>query len=312
MMFLSFIVGLAAGLGAVVIKRAVHLIQDLLTGDFVDNYHNYLYFVYPAIGILAVVLFIKFVLKKPVGHGIPNVLYAISKNNSIIRSYQMYSSIITSSLTVGFGGSVGLEGPTVSTGAAIGSNIGRFLKLDYRRVTLLVACAAAGAMSAIFKAPIAAIIFALEVLMLDLTMAALIPLLIASVTAALVSYLFLGQSLIYTFQIEEAFQLGDVPYYIVFGIVTGLISLNFTKIYNFIEDQFDKLGSWYSKFMVGALILGVLIFFMPALYGEGYEAVSSCLHGDYDYLFNNSLFYEYRENAVAVILMFIAIIFLRV
>jgi CIC family chloride channel protein len=310
-MVLSMLVGMAAGFGAVVIKRTVHLIQDLLTGGFVVEIHNYLYFVYPAIGIFTVVLIIRFVLKRPVGHGIPNVLYAISKNNSIIKSYQMFSSIITSSITVGFGGSVGLEGPTVSTGAAIGSNIGRVLMLDYRRVTLLVACASAGAMSAIFKAPIAAIIFALEVLMLDLTMAALVPLLIASVTAALVSYLFLGQSFVYSFEIEEVFRLSDVPYYIVLGVVAGLVSLNFTKVYNFMEDQFDKLKSWYSKWLVGSIILGLLIFLMPSLYGEGYESVSSCLHGDYDHLFHNSIFYDFRERAIAVILMFIAIVFFK-
>lgn len=310
-MLLSIVVGFAAGLGAVVIKRSVGFIEHLLTSGFSDDIHNYMYFIYPGIGLLLVVLFNKFILKKPVGHGIPNVLYAISKNSSLIKAYQMFASIITSSITVGFGGAVGLEGPTVSTGAAIGSNIGRALRLDYRRITLLVGCASAAAMSAIFKAPIAAIIFALEVLMLDLTMAALVPLLIASVTAALVSYVFMGHFTVYNFQAIEQFNLGNIPFYIILGVLAGLISLSFTKIYNFVEDFFDKIKTWYSKLILGVTVLGVLLFFLPSLYGEGYDVVSSSLRGDYSELFKNSMFYEFHENVIAIILMFVAVIFLK-
>lgn len=310
-MLLSIFVGIAAGIGAVIIKRSVALIERLLTEGFSDDIHNYLYFIYPGIGIFIVVLIKKFVIRRPVGHGIPNVLYAISKNSSIIRPYQMVASIVTSSITVGFGGSVGLEGPTVSTGAAIGSNIGRVLRLDYRRISLLVACASAGAMSAIFKSPIAAIIFAIEVLMLDLTMAALIPLLIASVTAALVSYAFMGQYTVYKFQVIEQFNLANIPFYILLGVLAGFISLSFTKIYNFVEDVFDKIKAWYSKLITGVLILGVLLFFLPSLYGEGYDVVSSSLRGDYSELFNNSMFYEYRNNTIAILMMFMAVIFLK-
>ncbi len=310
-MLLSVVVGIGAGFGAVIIKRSVLFIEQLLTKGFSDDIHNYLYFIYPGIGLLIVVLFQKFILKKPVGHGIPNVLYAISKNSSLIKGYQMVASIITSSITVGFGGSVGLEGPTVSTGAAIGSNVGRILRLDYRRITLLVACASAGAMSAIFKAPIAAIIFALEVLMLDLTMAALAPLLISSVTAALVSYIFMGQNTVYNFQVIEQFSIGNVPFYIMLGILAGFISLSFTGIYNVVEDLFDKIDKWYAKLFLGVSILGVLLFFLPSLYGEGYDVVSSSLRGDYTELFKNSMFYDYRDNTVAIIFMFLAVIFLK-
>lgn len=310
-MLLSVVVGIAAGFGAVIIKRSVGFIEQLLTEGFSDDIHNYLYFIYPGIGLLIVVLIQKFILKRPVGHGIPNVLYAISKNSSLIKAYQMVASIITSSITVGFGGSVGLEGPTVSTGAAIGSNIGRVLRLDYRRITLLVACASAAAMSAIFKAPIAAIIFALEVLMLDLTMAALAPLLISSVTAALVSYIFMGQYTVYNFQVIEQFNMGNIPFYIILGILAGFISLSFTGIYNFVEDIFDKIKAWYAKLILGVAILGVLLFFLPSLYGEGYDVVSSSLKGDYSELFKNSMFYEYREHSIAIILMFLAVIFLK-
>jgi CIC family chloride channel protein len=310
-MILSVVVGIASGFGAVVIKRSVVFIEHLLTEGFTDNLHNYLYFIYPGAGLLIVVLISKFIIKKPVGHGIPNVLYAISKNSSLIKPYQMIASVITSSITVGFGGSVGLEGPTVSTGAALGSNIGRLLRLDYRRITLLVACASAGAMSAIFKSPIAAIIFAIEVLMLDLTMAALVPLLIASVTAALVSYVFMGQFTVYDFYVSEVFSLSNIPFFIMLGVLAGFISLSFTGIYNFVEDAFDKIKGWYWKLVVGVLILGGLLFFLPSLYGEGYDVVSSSLRGDYSELFKNSMFYEYRTNMAAVVLMLMAVIFLK-
>ena len=308
---LSVIIGVLAGLAAVVIKRTVGYIEHLLTKSFAVDIYNYYYFIYPAIGLFLTVVIIKFILKKPVGHGIPNVLYAISKNSGIIRSYQMFASIVTSSLTVGFGGSVGLEGPTVSTGAAIGSNIGRLLRLDYRRITLLIAAASAGAMSAIFKAPIAAIVFVLEVLMFDLTMSALVPLLISSVSAALVSYAFMGQFSVYHLQIIEPFEMRDIPFFIILGFLSGFASLTFTKVYNFMEDTFDKINTWYKKLMLGVAILGVLLFFFPSLYGEGYNVISTSLKGDYSELFNNSMFYAYRNNSMAILLMIMAIIFVK-
>ncbi len=310
-MILSIVVGLLAGLGAVIIKRSVGFIHNLLIEGNANNLQNYLYFLYPAIGLFIVVIFNRFVLRKPVGHGIPNVLYAISKNSSIIKAYQMFASVITSSITVGFGGSVGLEGPTVSTGAAIGSNLGRWLNLDYRRITLLLGCASAAAMSAIFKSPIAAIIFAVEVLMLDLTMAALLPLLIASVTATLVSYFFMGQFTIYDFQVIEQFNMKNIPFYIILGVLTGFFSLGFKQIYTFVEDTFDKIKSWYMKLLTGSLVLGILLFFFPSLYGEGYEVVSSSLRGDYTELFKNSIFYQYHDQTIAVMLMCIAVIFFK-
>jgi len=310
-MLLSVIIGIGSGIGAVIIKRSVKYIQGLLTSGFSNEIHNYSYFIYPAIGIFIVVVFLKFILRKPVGHGVPNVLYAISRNSSLMRPYQMFASIITSSITVGFGGSVGLEGPTVSTGAAIGSNVGRVLKLDYRRITLLLACGSAGAMSAIFKSPIAAIIFAIEVLMLDLTTAALVPLLISSITAALVSYVFMGQFSVYSFEVAETFNLANIPFYILLGVVAGLVSLGFTKIYSFVEDTFDKIPTWYSKWIAGVSVLGILLFFLPSLYGEGYDVISSSLKGDYTQLFENSMFYSYRENEFAILLMFMAVIFFK-
>ena len=308
---LSGVVGFIAGLGAVVIKNLVHRIQTLLTDGFTIDVYQVMFFIYPAIGILLTVLFSNYIIKKKVGHGIPNVLYTISKSSGIMRPFQMYASIVTSALTVGFGGSVGLEGPTVSTGGAFGSNIGRWLRIDFKNITLLIACASAGAMAAIFKAPIAAIVFALEVLMLDLTMASLLPLLIAAVSGAVTSYFFLGRQVIYPFELNEAFFLSDIPFYILLGICCGFISLYFTRAYIFMERFFSRLEKPYLKFMVGAGILGILIFLFPSLYGEGYQAINDSLHGNYSHLFNNSPFFDLRDNTTAIFLLFAIIIFFK-
>ncbi len=311
MIFLSVVIGVVVGFAAVIIKNSVHFIQSLLTNDFSLQYHNYLYFAYPAIGILLVIIFTKYILRRNVGHGIPTTLYAISRDNGKIRRHNMFSSIIASAFTVGFGGSVGLEGPTVATGAAWGSNIGRFFRLNYRQVLLLLACAGAGAMSAIFKAPIAAIVFVLEVIMLDLTLASLLPLLFASVSAVITSYLFLGMDVLYPVEITDKFIINDIPYFILLGVLAGLVSVYFTRIYKILQGWFDKQKSYYYKWIVGALTLGVLIFLFPSLYGEGYEAINACLHGENHHLFNNSLFYELKDNIFWVFVIFILVIFFK-
>jgi len=222
----------------------------------------------------------------------------------------MFSSVVSSALTVGFGGSVGLEGPTVATGAAIGSNIGRLFHLNYKQIILLLGCACAGAMAAIFKAPIAAIVFALEVIMLDLTMASLVPLLFASLSAALTSYLFLGQDVLYTFKVVEGFKLSDVPFYIGLGILTGFVSVYFTKGYMTIGFFFDKFKSRWTKLAIGGGILGILIFFFPSLYGEGYAEINSALDGNANFLFDRTIFYEFRDNFwVMVVLLILVVIF---
>jgi len=305
-------VGLAAGFSAVIIKNLVHFIKGFLASGFGREHHNYLYFILPAIGIFFTIVFVRFIIKEHIGHGIPKVLYAISRTRGKIKRHNIFSSIITSTLTVGFGGSVGLEGPTVVTGAAIGSNIGQLLRLDYKQIMLLLAFASAGAMAAIFKAPIAAIVFALEVIMIDLTMASLVPLLIASATGAITSYLFLGQDVLYTFELKEKFIMGDIPYYILLGILAGFVSLYFTRMYMFIERVFDKMKTWYTKLITGGLVLCVLIFLFPSLYGEGYESINISLQGDYSHLFNNSIYYEYKDNIVAVLILFFAIILFKV
>ncbi|MFP4621940.1 MAG: chloride channel protein [Bacteroidales bacterium] len=311
-LILSVIVGVTSGFAAVIIKNAVELIRTLVTSGFVEQYHNYLYVVLPAIGILVAVLFMHFILRRNVGHGIPITLAAISKSGGRVKPHNMYSSVITSALTVGFGGSVGLEGPTVATGAAWGSNIGRSFRLNYKQVTLLLACASAGAMSAIFKAPIAGIVFVLEVLMLDLTMSSLIPLLLASLTGALTSFLFLGMNVLVPAEITEEFVISEVPFYFILGVFTGLVSVYFTRLYKGVEQAFDRIKNRYTRWLVGSVALGVIIFFFPALYGEGYESINASLDGNFDYLFEKSLFYGLRDNIYVVFLFFVLIILLKV
>jgi len=276
---LAAAVGLSVGLAAVIIKNLVHFIREALENSFHGDYTRYYIFILPVIGILLVILFIKYVNRHSVGHGIPGVLFSISKNNGIIRSHNLYSSIITSALTVGFGGSVGLEGPTVATGGAIGSNVGRILKLRYKEIMLLIGCACAGAMSAIFKAPIAGIVFALEVIMLDLTMWAIIPLLIASAAGALTSYLFLGQNVLYSFQLMEAFEMNQIHYYLILGVLAGLFSVYFTRAYIHISEVFEKFDNPWKRLLLAGGVLGLIVFLFPPLYGEGYEVVNQGLMG---------------------------------
>ena len=311
MYIMSIIIGILAGSAAVIIKNSVHFIQHLLTSNFTHEYGNYLYLTLPIIGILIAVLFIKFVVRGHVGHGIPSVLFAISKTNGVIKRHNLFSSIISSTFTVGFGGSVGLEGPTVATGAAIGSNLGRLFHLNYKQITLLLGVASAGAMAAIFKSPIAAIVFATEVIMIDLTMASAVPLLLSSVTAVLTSYLFLGQTVLYPANITQAFLLKDIPFYILLGVMAGLVSVYFTKMYIFIESKFSKITRWQTKLLLGGTILGILIFFFPALYGEGYEAINAALKGDVSSLYNNSLFYVFKDSIWIVFILFVFIILMK-
>lgn len=312
LMILSVVIGILAGTSAVILKNSVAFIRDLLISGASLYHENFLYFALPAIGILLAILFVKYVIKDHVDHGVPSILYAISRNNGIIKKHNMYSSIVTSALTVGFGGSVGLEGPTLATGAAVGSNLGQYLRLSYKDLILMMTLACAGAMAAIFKSPIAAIVFAVEVLMIDLTMASLIPLLIASVTAVLTSYFFLGNAVLYPFEITNAFQYKNIPYYLLLGVMTGLVSVYFSKMYISVEKYFKKIKKWWIRWVTGGAILGVLIFFFPALYGEGYEAVNSCMKGDYSPLFNGSPFYEFQDSIWVVFLLFMLVLFFKV
>ena len=277
-----------------------------------EGVHNYIYFFLPLIGILLSILFIKFVLRKQVRQGISNVLYSISKRSGKLNRHNMYSSVVTSALTVGFGGSVGLEGPTISTGAAFGSFASRIMGLDFKLRSLMMACACAGTMAAIFKAPIAAIVFAVEVFMIDLTTFSLMPLLFASVFAVLTSWFFLGNDVLYPFTVVETFALGDLPFYILLGIVCGLVSVYFTKVYEWLEERFIQIGGVFWKLMVGGLILGGLIFLFPSFYGEGYESINACLQGDLSYLFSNSLFVGLEDKLWVAIGLLSLIVLLKI
>jgi len=312
MIVLSVVIGFVAGLVAVIIRGLVKTIEHLLTSGFSINYSNYLYVVYPAIGIILTVIFIKYLLKQPVRDGVPSVLYAISRQHGIIKFHNTFSSIITSALTVSFGGSVGLEGPTVITGAAIGSNFARLLGLNYKQTVALLGIASAAAMSAIFKAPIAAIVFALEVILFDMTMTALVPLLIASILAVLTTYFFRGTDVLYPFTGITRLQLFETPYYLGLGVFTSLISVYFIKFYVWTGKIFNRMKGWFWHFSIGASALGLIIFLLPSLYGEGYTSVNKALKGDLSFIFDNSLFYGFHNNMTIALLLLLAIIMFKI
>jgi CIC family chloride channel protein len=293
---LSFVVGVLGGLAAVFLKNLIFLVEDILVHGFNVERVNWYYFALPLIGIMLTVLFVNYIVKDKISHGISRILFAISRKKSVLATHHTYSSMIASSLTVGFGGSVGLEAPIVLTGSAIGSRISNFFKLDYRTTTLMLGCGAAAAIAGIFKAPIAAIVFALEVLMLDLTMWSLIPLMISAVTGASVSYFLMGKSVIFYFTLQDPFVIGNLPFYILLGIICGLVSLYVTKGALFVEGIFSRYKNPFKKLFIGGIILGMLILLFPPLFGEGYITLKALLTGQAQELTNNSLFYEYREN----------------
>ncbi len=270
---LSFLVGLVSALAAVVMKNAIHFTHVLFTQGVMKGAGGVLSLAYPLAGIFLTMLAVKYLVRDNISHGISRVLYAISKRKSYIKPHNNWSSILTSSLTIGFGGSVGAEAPIVLTGASIGSNIARHFKLNYKYVTLLLGCGVAGAISGIFKAPFGGILFTLEVLMLDLTMSSIVPLLISSVTAATVAFFFMGDNVLFSFQVKQGFMLSELPYYLILGVFCGLVGIYFTRATIGIEKLYTRIGNKWIRMVAGGSILGALIYFYPALYGEGYETV---------------------------------------
>ena len=275
---LSFLIGLVSALAAVVMKNAVHFTHVLFTQGVMKGAGGVLVLAYPLVGIFLTVLVVKYLVRDNISHGISRVLYAISTRKSYIKPHNNWSSIVTSSLTIGFGGSVGVEAPIVLTGASIGSNIARHFKLNYKNVTLMLGCGVAGAISGIFKAPIAGILFTLEILMLDLTMSSIVPLLISSVTAATVAFFFMGDNVLFSFHVKQGFMLSELPYYLILGVFCGLVGLYFTRATIGIEKLYKKIGNKWIRMLVGGSILGILIYFYPALYSEGYETVMALLN----------------------------------
>lgn len=295
-LLLSLIVGVLSALAAFALKHLIHFIQHLLTGGFDPHTFNWLYLVYPVIGIFITGLFIRKVVRDDISHGVTKVLYAISCRMGKIRRHNTWSSLIASGITIGFGGSVGAESPIVMTGSAIGSNLGSLFKMEKKVMMLLIGCGAAGAVSGIFKAPIAGLVFVIEVLMIDLTMSSLLPLLISSVTAATLSYILMGAEATFEFHMENAFSIARVPHVMMLGVVCGLVSLYFTHVTIAVERQFKRLNNPYAKLAIGGGILSVLIFLFPPLYGEGYETINHLINGASDnIILDNSLFYGHAK-----------------
>lgn len=298
-LLLSFIVGIATALAAQILKWLIHEIEHLLTSSFDVTQSNWLFLVYPVVGIYLTALFIKYIVRDDIGHGVTKILYAISRRQGHIRRHNCWTSVIASALTIGFGGSVGAESPIVLTGSAIGSDLGRIFKLDHKTLMLLIGCGASGAVAGIFKAPIAGLVFTLEVLMIDLTMASLLPLLISCLTATCVTYSLTGTEAQFSFQLLDPFTVERVPTAILLGIFCGLVSLYFTRTMNSFEQVFGRLKGLYPRLLLGGSVLAVLIYFFPPLYGEGYATIGTLLSGhageDVDSVLNNSLFYGHSE-----------------
>ena len=295
-LILSFFIGLFAAIAAFVLHSLIHQVQLLLTTGFTITSYNWLYLLFPVIGIYLTSLFIKYVVKDNISHGITRVLYAISTKKSHLKSHNCWSSVIASAITIGFGGSVGAEAPIVLTGSAIGSNLGQLFHVEKKNLILLVGCGAAAAIAGIFKAPIAGLVFTLEVLMVDLSMASLLPILISCVTATCFSYIFMGGESLFSFHVDNGWGLDKVPANILLGLFCGMVSLYFMRTMTACENGFAQLAKRpYLRLLVGGLVLSPLIFLFPSLYGEGYSAINILLNGktpaDWNTLMNNSIFY---------------------
>ncbi|NJB71691.1 CIC family chloride channel protein [Saonia flava] len=303
---MSVLVGFLAGLGAVFLKNLTYFIEALLEQGIIFS-NNQLYFILPIIGLFLVFLYVKFILKKPLEHAISSILFSLSKKKGLIRPIQIYTPLITAPLTVGFGGSVGLLGPAVASGAAISSNLGRLLHINAKTRSLLIACASAGAIASIFQSPIAAIIFAVEVFSLDLTMLSLLPLLLASISGVLTSYFFLGNEVLFNFTITDKFEIKDTLFYILLGVGTAFASIYFTKMYFWILSLFKPFKSPKYKLLVGGMAIGVMLYFIPPLYGEGFGFINSLLEGNHIKALGKTPFDEFTYNIWVVIALLFGI-----
>jgi CIC family chloride channel protein len=311
-LLLSFAIGIFTATAAFLLKSAIHIIKYQLTESFSRFTVNYWYLVFPAIGIFITSLFVRYIVKDDISHGVTRILYAISQRKSILKLHNVWTSIVGSSITIGFGGSVGAEAPVVLAGSAIGSNLGKFFKMDQKNLMLLVGCGAAGAISGIFKAPIAGLVFTLEVLMLDMTLTALVPILISTVTATAFSYLFSGNAFTFEFDKFEPFTISRIPYLILLGIVCGLVSLYFTRGMNRIEGFFRRFKNPYSKLAIGGAALSILIFIFPPLYGEGYDTIIAVLNGHSLTTLDRTFFLGMGNSPWVIIIYFTLIIIFKI
>ena len=309
MIILALLVGFFAAVAAFVLHWIINQIVTLLTSSFNQSRANWLYLVYPVVGIYLTSLFVRFIVKDNISHGITRILYAISSNRSRLKSHNCWSSVIASAITIGFGGSVGAEAPIVLTGSAIGSNLGQLFHLDRKMLMTLVGCGAAGAIAGIFKAPIAGLVFTLEVLMIDMTMSALLPILVSCVTATVFTYIFSGDSSLFTFHLDSEWSVQRIPACIGLGMACGLVSLYFIRMMGVCEDVFAKFKDKpYIKLAIGGSTLSLLIFLFPALYGEGYSSINLLLNGqnadDWNRILNNSMF----SGQGSLLLVYIALV----
>lgn len=309
---LSLLVGILSGTAAFMLKNFVHYVGHFLTSNFKISSESYFYLAYPMIGILISTLIVKYLIKDDISHGVSKILLLISKKTGFIKAHNMFSSMITSGFTIGFGGSVGAESPIVYTGAAIGSNVATLFGLKQNQLRLLVGCGATGAIAGIFKAPIAGIMFTLEVLMLDLTMASLIPLLISGITAATLAYFFMGDTVLFHFALSNQFNADNLPYYILLGVLAGFISLYFTRVGMWVESLVKKVKNSYVKLVTGGISLGLMIFFFPSLWGEGYESINKIFVGDGPDLLNNSVFFDFKSDPYILLLILVMILMVKV
>lgn len=309
---LAIIIGVASGLAAVLLKFLIGTISGLVNSVTEASQANYYYLVFPIIGIFLTGIYVRYVVRDNISHGVTRVLYAIAQKKSRLKFYNMYASLASSSVTIGCGGSVGAEGPIVFTGAAIGSNLGQAFRLSPHMLMMLVGCGAAAGIAGIFKAPIAGVLFTVEVLMLDLTAGSVMPLIMASVAGATVAYVFTGYNVEFFFTQSEMFYTSRIPYVVLLGVFCGLVSVYFTKMIEVMERMFGRISRPRYRFFFGSILLSVLIFVFPPLFGEGYESINYLLNGHVEQIFNNSLFYGMRSSVGATLLLVGALCFMKV
>lgn len=311
LVILSLIIGLLGGFAGLLLKLLIRLIATPLTAGMNDQSENYMLLVYPVIGIIIVSLFVKYIIRDNISHGVTKVLYAISQKKSRLKKKNMYASLIASSITIGFGGSVGAEGPIVFTGAAIGSNIGQAFRMSPRVLMMLIGCGSASGLAAVFHAPIAGMLFALEVLMIDLTGVTVMPLLLSSITGATVAYVMEGYYPEFIFYQTETFITSKIPYVILLGILCGFVSLYFIRVVNMMEKMFGRIKSSWLKIIVGGSIVAALVFLFPPLYGEGYSAINTLLEGNTSTIVEKTFFYIDRNSVWFVALYIMLVVFFK-
>ncbi len=310
---LSLLVGILSGTAAFLLKNFIHYVGDFLQGNFKNAEESFFYLAYPMIGILISYLIVKYLIKDDISHGVSKILSKLSKKDSYIKAHNMFSSMITSGFTIGFGGSVGAEAPIVYTGAALGSNLSQILKLNHNQVRLLIGCGATGAIAGIFKAPMAGVMFTLEVLMLDLTMASLIPLLISGITAATLAHFFMGDAVLFHFSVQNRFDYDNLVYYILLGIFSGLISFYFTRAGMYVEGRVKKIKNNIVKVMTGGIGMGILVFVFPTLWGEGYESINKIFNGaGADLLVKSMFFSQFRSDPYFLMIILVLILIFKV